>query len=129
MNKLEKKAMNVIWRVIEDYCENCINDSEDRDEEIAHIERAMDIIYDGVLRRESEVMRKGAVIYSSLSKRGDEFKELSLTSPSDKAKALQAYTLFYTGKINIGDIDVEILQQNYTKKKNQSMATSGLLRI
>jgi len=48
MNKLEKKAMNVIWRVIDDYCENCINDSEDRDEEIAFIERAMDIIYDGL---------------------------------------------------------------------------------
>ena len=48
MNKREKKAMNVIWRIIDDYCENCINDSEDRDEEIAFIERAMDIIYDGL---------------------------------------------------------------------------------
>ena len=48
MNKLEKKAMNVIWRVIDDYCENCINDSEDKDEEIAFIQKAMDIIYEGL---------------------------------------------------------------------------------
>lgn len=48
MNKSERKAMNIIWRIIDDYCENCINDSEDRDEEIAHIERAMDIIYKGL---------------------------------------------------------------------------------
>lgn len=48
MNKRERKAMNVIWRIIDDYCENCINDSEDRDEEIAFIERAMDIIYEGL---------------------------------------------------------------------------------
>jgi hypothetical protein len=48
MNKIEKKAMNVIWRIIDNYCENCINDREDRDEEIAFIERAMDIIYDGL---------------------------------------------------------------------------------
>lgn len=48
MNKSERKAMNVIWRIIDDYCENCFNDSEDRDEEIAHIERAMDIIYKGL---------------------------------------------------------------------------------
>ena len=48
MNKIERKAMNVIWRIIDDYCENCINDSEDKDEEIAHIEKAMDIIYEGL---------------------------------------------------------------------------------
>ena len=48
MNKIEKKAMNVIWRIIDDYCENCISTSEDRDEEIAHIQKAMDIIYEGL---------------------------------------------------------------------------------
>ena len=48
MNKLEKKAMNVIWRVIDDYCENCINDSEDKDEEIAFIQKAVGIICEGL---------------------------------------------------------------------------------
>jgi len=48
LNPQQRKAMNVIWRIIDDYCENCINDSEDKDEEIAHIEKAMDIIYEGL---------------------------------------------------------------------------------
>ena len=54
MNKIERKAMNVIWRIINDYCENCINDSEDRDEEIAFIERAMDIIYEGLAKETTD---------------------------------------------------------------------------
>jgi hypothetical protein len=46
MNKSE--AMDVIWRIIDDYAENCIGTSEDRDEEISHIHQAMDIIYNGL---------------------------------------------------------------------------------
>lgn len=46
MNKSE--AMDVIWRIIDDYAENCISTSEDRDEEISHIHQAMDIIYEGL---------------------------------------------------------------------------------
>tara|TARA_R100000234_G_scaffold68354_1_gene41843 strand:- start:656 stop:880 length:225 start_codon:yes stop_codon:yes gene_type:complete len=46
MNKSE--AMDVIWRIIDDYCENCISTSEDRDEEISHIQRTMDVIYEGL---------------------------------------------------------------------------------
>ena len=112
MHERELKAITDVRVLVSE-----VNNKMLSDEQVNQFNKNMDIIYDGVLRRESEVMRKGAVIYSSLSKRGDEFKELSLTSPSDKAKALQAYTLFYTGKINIGDIDVEILQQKLYKEK------------
>ena len=44
MNKGE--AMVVILRIINDYFENCINDSEDREKEIEFVLRAMDIIYE-----------------------------------------------------------------------------------
>ena len=44
MNKGE--AMVVIMRIINDYFENCINDSEDREKEIEFVLRAMDIIYE-----------------------------------------------------------------------------------
>tara|TARA_R100000655_G_scaffold36308_1_gene70582 strand:- start:107 stop:406 length:300 start_codon:yes stop_codon:yes gene_type:complete len=60
MNKSE--AMNVIWRIIDDYCENCINDSEDKNEEMAHIHQAMDIIYEG-LGFEKVTDSKGRVYY------------------------------------------------------------------
>ena len=46
MNKGE--AMVVIWQIINDYFENCINDSEDKEEEIAHTLQAIDVIYEGL---------------------------------------------------------------------------------
>ena len=40
------EAMVVIWRIIHDYFENCINDSEDKEKEIEFVLGAMDIIYE-----------------------------------------------------------------------------------
>ena len=40
------EAMVVILRIINDYFENCINDSGDREKEIEFVLGAMDIIYE-----------------------------------------------------------------------------------
>ena len=60
MNKGEARV--VIWRIINDYFENCINDSEDKEEEIEFVLRAMDIIYEA-LKFEKVTDSKGNVYH------------------------------------------------------------------
>ena len=48
MEMTKGEAMVVIWEIANDYFENCINDSEDKEEEIAHILQAMSVISEGL---------------------------------------------------------------------------------
>lgn len=48
MKMTEGEAMVVIWGIVNDYFENCISTSEDKEEEIAHTLQAIDVIYEGL---------------------------------------------------------------------------------